>query len=1149
MVRKEENEKGELYVKFEESASMSKNGCMTFIRKDVYDNMEKRITLGLQEPLYDGKKSEQDIITWQKDNNGPILAKWHAYKGLAMSSGWNVNELFERLYDKGKIQKKIELNAESVIVIKDWGAEVNYPDCWTNIQSDKNRGTEVKYEIKKMSEMDAKDWENYTGKQKDWVKYSDGEGFVSEGFGAYLEQLLRQVEKEQVTGYLSSFQIRLPFIKGMVHRVDFKKYFHENNIAKIKDRYGVMHDVDTIEMILTESMFKACEWLDTKFKKENKEKNKEENKEENKKEKKGWQYYWDQIKEYNHSLYISEKNATTEIIDNDTDTDLNYQIIHTVGFSENAIMQLAQNSLKYKKKCENDELEKLDFEQDKDDAFFDENDDNLEDNEEIGKKSSHEWIQMAVKENSEFRETAWVKEEFKNASNKRVKEFQKGHLSVKGTTRYLSTDLFGLMQYIGSNLGYKENEEAAEIKPQATLRKYQFFTPGCENLNSKQNYGISRNPHIARNEHVMLKPLPVGKKDKVSKALQHYEEYFGKLTGVLMVSPASLVAQRMGGADYDGDKVRLINNKIYNTTLKKKIIDPTSGRLKLPLIRIEQAAALKEKWSNQYRQKEYELYRAINECRVGKFSNFAFKLGCLAYGFCEDEEYKKKTLDFTIYTGLELDAVKSGVRPEINEGYYKKIKNDNPFLQMKDGQSMGKILYYKDLDKKVRETKTEMDVSTDRTNDIEKESIKRALKSMPQDLQSAVLLLPYYVKEENKKINKGDKAEKQKNSEIYIFDRLYKEIKEEAKSNVMDEKDDVEANKENASSEKISKVKMVCDAIACLQKGLSEANQYVSFANRCREFMYGNNGPSNETSKILYKQHSAEIAEKKLKALDEYVENINMTELEMKEIKDAIEELLNKYFELISSGDKRKEIIVETFKVIDKTNGKYNLNDCNGEVTDILCDFSFGGYQIVYSILKSLKLQKEKKIRKQLEKLFEEDVENDISDIKKYSDDKLWNYIKNCAKKRNEELRESTENDGEWREKINIEEDSKTETLSIAKSVVKISRKKPKKFSADPKGYLEKMTENKLEELTGYYKGVLSQIKQTTDREQKARELLEKVIAELKIDGDNLVLRTVLEYWHRQDNKADQRKAEHFLWQVAGEEIIKMARKLEVEHA
>ena len=1154
LVRKEENEKGELYVKFEESASMSKNGCMTFIRKDIYDDMEKRITLGLQEPLYSKNTSKNDIAPWQDKDNGPILAKWHAYKGLTMSSGWNVNELFERLYEKKKIQKKIELNKESVVVVSDWEAEVNYSDCWTNIRSNKNAETEVEYKIKKMSEMDEKDWENYTGKQKERINYSDGEGFVSEEFGAYLEQLLRQVEKKQVTGCLSSFQIRLPFIKGMVHRVDFKKYFHKNNIAKIKDCYGVLHEVDTIEMILTESMFKAYRWLNIKFENKTGKGVEKEAKKEAKKE--AWQYYWDKIKEYNHSLYISEKNATRELVDKDnkdlTYTKLNYQIIHTVGFSEAEIMKLVDQSFRYKKKYENNELEnvdKLDSEQDIDDDFYKEND-NLEDNEERKRKSSHDWVQIAVKENPEFRETAWVKEELKDASNKMIKDFQNGHILIRGTTRYLSTDLFGLMQYIASNLGYKENEtDKVEIEPQATLREYQFYSPGCKNLDPKHNYGISRNPHIARNEHVMLKPLPVGTENENNKKLRHYEEYFGKLTGVLMVSPASLVAQRMGGADYDGDKVRLIESKIYNIPLEEKIIDSAGEKLKLPLIRIEPAAALKEKWSDQYRQREYELYRAINENRVGKFSNLAFKLGCLAYGFCEDEEYKKKTLDFTIYTGLELDSVKSGVRPKINEGNYKKIKNDNPFLQMKDGQSMGKILYYKDLDKKVRETKTEMDVSMERTNDIEKESIKRALRSMPQDLQSAILLLPYYVKEENKKINKSDKAEKQKNSETYIFDRLYKEIKGEAKSNVLDEKDDVEANKENASSEKISKVKMVCDAIACLQKGLSGANQYVSFANRRREFMYENNGPANEISKILYKQHSAEIAEKKLKVLDEYVENINMTELEMKEISDAIEDLLNRHFELISNEDERKELITEKFKIIDKANGKYNLNDCNGELVGILCDFSFGGYQIAYRVLKSLRQQKESKIREQLKNLFDEDEENDISNIKKYSDNKMWNYIKKCADKRNRELEESMENDGEWREKINIEEDVRAEILNIAKSIIKASRKKPKKFSDDPEAYLSKMTEEKFEELTGYYKGVLSQIKQTADREQKARELLEKVIAELKIDGDNLALRTVFEYWHRQDSKAGQRKAEHFLWQVAGEEIIKEARKLEVEHA
>ena len=1180
------------YVKFEESASMSKKGCMTFIRKDIYDDMEKRITLGLQEPLYSENTSKNDIVPWQDGDNGPILAKWHAYKGLTMSSGWNVNGLFERLYDKGKIQKKIELNAKSVVVVPDWGEifeipakgieEKNekakeeakkaeeerikrkkYPDCWTNIPLN-DEEHEVDYEIKKMSEMSEKDWKEYLKnkeegkKKKEWINYSDGEGFVSEEFGACLEQLLRQVEKEQVTGCLSSFQIRLPFIKGMVHRVDFKKYFHENNIAKIKDRYGIMHDVDTIEMILTESMFKAFKWLNIKFG------NKAEKDTGNIAKKEAWQYYWDQIKEYNHSLYISEKNATRELVDKNnkdhTYTNLNYQIIHTVGFSEAEIMKLADQSFGYKKKYEKNELEnldKLDSQQDIDDDFYEENDDGLEDNEERKIKSSHDWIQMAVKENPKFRETAWVKEELKDTSNKMIKEFQKGHLLIRGTTRYLSTDLFGLLQYIGSNFGYKENEkDKVEIKPQATLREYQFYSPGCKNLDPKHNYGISRNPHIARNEHVVLKPLPVEQKNKTKKELQHYEEYFGKLTCVLMVSPASLVAQRMGGADYDGDKVRLIESKIYNIPLEKKITDSAGEKLKLPLIRIEPAATLKEKWSDQYRQREYELYRAINENRVGKFSNLAFKLGCKAYGFLGDEEYEEKTLKFTIYTGLELDSVKSGVRPKVDENEYEESKKGNPFLQMKNGKSMGKISYYKELEKNMKKNKNNLEANTDQTE----ESIKNAFELMPpryKDQKSAMLLLPYYVKEENKKINKGDKTEKQKNPETYIFERLYKEIKEKAKSSILDKKDDVDANEEKTSNKKISKVKMICDAIACLQKGLSEANQYVSYINRKGGFTYENNKTYDGISKILYKQHSDEIAEEKFEILDSYVENINTAELGMSGIKNAAEGLLNKYFEFISDKNEKEKYIKEMFKEINEANGKYNLEDCNGELTDILCNFSFGGYQIAYRMLKSLKQQKEKEIREELDQLFDKDEErkklkkiiNGSEETDGEKKERIWKWVEDRVKEKNGELKEDMENDGEWRETINIDEGAKDEVYRLMGYVMKNLPEDLEKFSKDPETYLGKMTENKFEELTGYYKGVLSRIKQTADREQKARELLEKVIDELKIDGNNLVLRATLEYWHRQDSKVDQRKAEHFLWQVAGEEIIKEVRKLEVEHA
>ena len=236
--------------------------------------------------------------------------------------------MFDKLNKKGEIQQKIELNAENVVIVNDWRYEKEkfvWPKHWTNekVNSDDKNVTEAEYKIKEIPKR----------KNIDKVECSDGEGLISEEFGKYLEQLLLQIgETGKYEGEnLSSFQIRLPFIKGMVHRVDFKQYFHDNNITKIQDAYKKEHDVDNIEMILTVSMFKAWEWLKIKFGDTYK----------------AWKYYWDQIKKYNHSLYISQRNNTNEIVDeeNNTYTYLNYQILHTIGFSQKEIMELANEGL------------------------------------------------------------------------------------------------------------------------------------------------------------------------------------------------------------------------------------------------------------------------------------------------------------------------------------------------------------------------------------------------------------------------------------------------------------------------------------------------------------------------------------------------------------------------------------------------------------------------------------------------------------------------------------------------------------------------------------------------------------------------------------------------------------------------------------
>ena len=52
-----------------------------------------------------------------------------------------------------------------------------------------------------------------------------------------------------INGY--SFQIRLPFIKGIVHSCDFKRFFKEKNISQI---YGLTYDGNKKKLYNIESI-------------------------------------------------------------------------------------------------------------------------------------------------------------------------------------------------------------------------------------------------------------------------------------------------------------------------------------------------------------------------------------------------------------------------------------------------------------------------------------------------------------------------------------------------------------------------------------------------------------------------------------------------------------------------------------------------------------------------------------------------------------------------------------------------------------------------------------------------------------------------------------------------------------------------------
>ena len=193
------------YIAFERSASMSRHNVLSFVREDVYEPLKERMTLGMK------------IGNCQ-------LSKLYAYNGL-MFTGGRREEIQNLLQEK------------RIVVIDNPKSIVKGADIIT-VEDD---GTDNP--VRKYSRVEAKaDVEDLE---------FDGEGIISKELSYMLTE----------SGQHHSFQIRLPYIKGVVHEVDFKKLFSELRVTKMIDIWGNAHAVADVDMILTKSMFKGFGWM------------------------------------------------------------------------------------------------------------------------------------------------------------------------------------------------------------------------------------------------------------------------------------------------------------------------------------------------------------------------------------------------------------------------------------------------------------------------------------------------------------------------------------------------------------------------------------------------------------------------------------------------------------------------------------------------------------------------------------------------------------------------------------------------------------------------------------------------------------------------------------------------------------------------
>ena len=605
------------YLAFERSGSMSRQTRLSFIREDFYDTVRRRIMM------------DMTIGDCQ-------LSKLYVYNGLMLSSGIRIDG--------------IGIDQPHRVVVVDNPVRTPPPTEVITVEDDGTQNSTRKYHrVETMADVE--------------VTCFDGEGLISKQYARLVDEKLcgRKVH--------TSFQIRMPYVKGMLHEVDFKDYLDRSGADTITDLWGVQHPIQKIDIILTKSMFKGCGWLNESGM--------------------SWEDYWAMFRKYRHALYITNVSKEKP----EQTTELNYQFLTTVSIQGDEFRPAdlpdgwdhspetdernwltKQTELAYYSFCADESFRQNYF---------------LEKFERVSWWERHQGkdqiLAAVLKKNPRFINEPIYAKRLEAEADKIAEQYAVGRLIVAGDNRYLSGDLLDFLNCLpvtktGTS---KKTNTFINFRWGLELNHQNFFAPGAA-YQSGHVCTLLRNPHIARNEEMQLYPL------EDSKNLR--DQYLGHLTDVVMVGYTSLAAERLGGADYDGDMIKTISDPILNECVKRNIYhDPPRPRSvfsrshNLPLLMISTAQPQirnADDW-----EARFETVRSTFSSRVGQICNAALDRSIIAYNENSDveerERCREETETLAILTGLEIDSAKSGIRPDLDEYLIHKTVRRSDFLKYK----------------------------------------------------------------------------------------------------------------------------------------------------------------------------------------------------------------------------------------------------------------------------------------------------------------------------------------------------------------------------------------------------------------------------------------------------------------------------------
>lgn len=608
------------YLAFERSGSMSRQARLAFIREDFYDTVCRRIMM------------DMTIGDCQ-------LSKLYAYNGLMLSSGIRIDGIgIDRPHRVVVIDNptRTERNV-SVITVEDDGTQSS---------------TRKYHRVEKKEDIE--------------ITCFDGEGLISKEYARVVDEKLCGKKVH------TSFQIRMPYVKGMLHEVDFKDFLTLCGTDTITDLWGMEHSVRDVDVILTKSMFKGYGWLTASGM--------------------NWEDYRTVFRKYRHALYITNVSKEKP----EQTTELNYQFLTTVSIQGDEFRPAdlpdgwdhspetdernwltKQTELRYYNLCANPQFRQNYF---------------LEKADRISWWERHQGkdqiLAAVLKKNPRFINEPVYARRLEDEADKIVEQYAVGRLIVVGDNRYLSGDLLDFLAFLLPTVPPRKRRQRMFYSTVMTdhFPESSFYAPQAAYTHDDA-CTLLRNPHIARNEELQLSFYDA-KEER--KQMRHY--YFGHLTDVVMVDSNMLAAERLGGADYDGDMIKTISDPILNACVRRnynlyryekhKSLTNTEN---IPLLMIPTAQPQirnADDW-----EARFETVRSTFSSRVGQICNAALDRSIIAYNENSDAEERERCREETetlaILTGLEIDSAKSGIRPDLDEYLTHKAVKRSAFLKYK----------------------------------------------------------------------------------------------------------------------------------------------------------------------------------------------------------------------------------------------------------------------------------------------------------------------------------------------------------------------------------------------------------------------------------------------------------------------------------